>query len=212
MHPAGGIASLAPPPAPAPVDGVPAPVVPPPTTRRPASDVLSWDAYFMFTAALAARRSKDPSTQVGACIVDGDNRIVGTGYNGFPRGISDDSLPWAREAASPLDTKYPYVIHAEANAILNKNAATLMGARLYVGLFPCNECAKTIIQSGIVEVVYASDKYHDATPFVAARRLFALAGVRTRQFIPDSPTLTLCIDAQATLASPAKPPRSDADR
>ena len=169
---------------------------PPPASsvRRPASDVLCWDSYFMFTAALAARRSKDPSTQVGACIVDAEHRIVGIGYNGFPRGCSDDALPWAREGADALDTKYPYVIHAEANAILNKNSASVAGARLYVGLFPCNECAKLIIQSGIVEVVYASDKYHDAMPFVASRRLLALAGVRTRQHVPDVPTLTLSVD------------------
>lgn len=153
--------------------------------------VLSWDDTFLFMSSLAARRSKDPSTQVGACIVDADNRIVSIGYNGFPRNCSDDSLPWGRTAADPLDTKYPYVVHAEANAILNKNAASVRGARLYVGLFPCNECAKLIIQSGIVEVVYACDKYRDAMPFVAARRMFSLAGVKTRFHAPAESSLTL---------------------
>jgi dCMP deaminase len=105
--------------------------------------------------------SADPSTQVGACIVDADARIVGIGYNGFPRGCSDDDLPWDRTGDTELDTKYPYVCHAEMNAILNKNSASLKGCRIYVALFPCNECTKLIIQSGITEVVYYSDKYHD---------------------------------------------------
>jgi len=140
----------------------------------------------MALAQLSALRSKDPSTQVGACIVDGDNRIIGIGYNGFPAGCSDDALPWAREAASgsPLDTKYPYVCHAEMNAVLNRNQASSRGARLYATLFPCNDCAKLIIQAGIAEVVYLSDKYHEAVPFVAARRLFGLARVGMRQFVP----------------------------
>lgn len=164
------------------------------------SGVLSWDDTFIFMTALAARRSKDPSTQVGACIVDEDNRIVSIGYNGFPRNCSDDSLPWGRVAADPLDTKYPYVVHAEANALLNTRAS-VRGARLYVGLFPCNDCAKLIIQSGIVEVVYASDKYRDAMPFIAARRLFSLAGVKTRFHAPAETSITLHVvndDARAS--------------
>ena len=155
-------------------------------TRR--TDNLSWDEYFMALAQLSALRSKDPSTQVGACIVDADNRIIGIGHNGFPARCSDDALPWAREAASgsALDTKYPYVCHAEMNAVLNRNAASSRapGTRLYATLFPCNECAKLIIQAGISEVVFLSDKYREAVPFVAARRLFELAGVATRCFRP----------------------------
>ncbi|ETV86829.1 hypothetical protein, variant 3 [Aphanomyces astaci] len=109
-------------------------------------DYLSWDDYFMSVAFLSSMRSKDPSTQVGACIVNAEKKIVGIGYNGFPNGCDDDVLPWARQAESPLDTKYPYVCHAEMNAILNKNATSVKGCSIYVALFPCNECAKLIIQ------------------------------------------------------------------
>jgi dCMP deaminase len=173
----------------------------PPTTSSaaPASsravqkrtDYLDWDEYFMAVAYLSAMRSKDPSTQVGACIVDGEQRIVGIGYNGFPRGCSDDDLPWARTADSPLDTKYPYVCHAEMNAVLNRNSASLKGCRLYVALFPCNECSKLIIQSGISEVIYSTDKYHDSDPFVASRRLLALARVTVRQYTPPRGEIVL---------------------
>lgn len=154
---------------------------------------ISWDHYFMSVAYLAAQRSKDPSTQVGACVVDALRRVVSVGYNGFPSGCSDAELPWAREAASPLDTKYPYVVHAEANALLNASggAPALRGCALYVALFPCCECAKLIIQAGIREVVYHCDKYHDTVPMVAARRMFALAGVATRQFSPPAAQLVI---------------------
>ena len=147
--------------------------------------------YFMSLAFLSAKRSKDPSTQVGAAIVSAENKIVGIGYNGFPIGCSDDTLPWARKADSKLDTKYPYVVHAEVNAILNKNAASAKGSRCYVTLFPCNECAKIIIQSGISEVVYFSDKYHDSDASRASRRLLELAGVATRQHVPAMDSLTI---------------------
>ena len=125
------------------------------------TDYISWDEYFMGVALLAARRSKDPNTQVGACIVSPDNIILSTGYNGLPCSCSDDVFPWEREGA---ETKYPYVVHAELNAILNAGGRVLRGARLYVALFPCNECAKAIIQSGIREIIYFSDKYAE-TPF-----------------------------------------------
>ena len=124
--------------------------------------VVQWDDYFMAIAFLSSMRSKDPNTQVGACIVNADKRIVGIGYNGFPRGCSDDELPWAIESEDPLDTKYPFVCHAEMNAILNKNSSDVKGCSIYTALFPCNECTKLIIQSGITEVVYLSDKYHDS--------------------------------------------------
>ena len=144
----------------------------------------------MSVAYLAAQRSKDPSTQVGACIVQ-DKQIVSIGYNGFPRGVPDDALPWAREAppgGSALDTKYCYVVHAEANALLNAagGAHSLRGCCMYVALFPCCECAKLIIQAGIREVVYHCDKYRDTIPMLAARRMFALAGVACRQFTPPA--------------------------
>ena len=151
-------------------------------TKRP--DAISWDDYFMSIAHLSALRSKDPSTQVGACIVNEWNRIVGIGYNGFPAGCDDDRLPWSREAESELDTKYPYVCHAEMNAILNTNGAESKGCRIYVKLFPCNECAKLIIQSGIREVVYLSDKYHETDSCKASRVLFDMSGVRCRRHEP----------------------------
>lgn len=140
-------------------------------------DYLSWDEYFMGIALLSSYRSKDPSTQVGACIVNEKNRIMSVGYNGLPVGCDDDIFPWEREG-EPYDTKYPYVCHAELNAILNNAVSTLAGCRIYVALFPCNECAKAIIQSGIREVVYISDKY-DGTPMNrASKRLFNAAGVK----------------------------------
>ena len=138
----------------------------------------------MSIAFLSSMRSKDPNTQVGACIVNADKRIVGIGYNGFPRGCSDEELPWAREAENPLDTKYPYVCHAEMNAILNKNSADVKGCSIFVALFPCNECAKLIVQSGISEVVYLSDKYAATVPVIASRRLLEMAKVKLRHHIP----------------------------
>lgn len=160
------------------------------STKRPS--YLSWDDYFCAMSFLTAKRSKDPNTQVGACIVDENKCIVGLGYNGFPRGCSDDHLPWARtSSSSALHTKYPYVCHAEVNAILNKCSADVKGATLYVALFPCNECAKLIIQAGIQEVVYTSDKYHDTDCCRASRILFEMAGVKLRQHIPSCKTVTI---------------------
>ena len=122
-------------------------------------DYLTWDEYFMGVAMLSGMRSKDPNTQVGCCIVSQDNKILSMGYNGFPKGCSDDEFPWAREGENPLETKYVYSTHSELNAILNYSGGSLVGAKLYVSLFPCNECAKAIIQSGIKEVIYDCDKY-----------------------------------------------------
>ncbi len=139
------------------------------------TDYISWDEYFMGVALLAARRSKDPNTQVGACIVSKDNIILSTGYNGFPSGCSDDEFPWDREGEQ---TKYPYVVHAELNAILNSNGKSLRGAKIYVDLFPCNECAKAIIQSGIKEIVYLYDKYSDSPATIASKRMLDAAGVK----------------------------------
>lgn len=143
---------------------------------------LDWDETFMLMSHLIAHRSKDPSTQVGACIVDANNVVVGLGYNGFPRGCHDDKLPWCREGAT-LDTKYAYVVHAEANAIMNANGP-VAGCRMYVALFPCNECAKMIIQSGIREVIYNSDKYADEDIFKASRKMLTMAGVQLRHYTP----------------------------
>lgn len=153
-------------------------------------DYISWDEYFMGIAMLSAKRSKDPNTQVGACIVDKDSKIVGIGYNGFPIGCSDDNLPWSRDAENSNETKYPYVVHAEANAILN-STKDLHGARIYIDLFPCNECAKLIIQSGIKEVVFLSDKYKDTDSVKASRKMFNLSGVKERQLIVKNKKITL---------------------
>lgn len=142
-------------------------------------DYISWDEYFMGVAMLSAKRSKDPNTQVGCAIVNSDKKIIGIGYNGFPKSISDDELPWEREG-SYLDTKYPYVVHAEANAILN-STRSLEGSTLYVTLFPCNECAKLLVQSGIKEVVYLQDLHHDSEETEASRRILKLAGIKLRQ-------------------------------
>ena len=141
---------------------------------------ITWDEYFMGIALLSAKRSKDPNTQVGACIVNQFNKIVGIGYNGFPIGCPDDFLPWDRESENVNETKYPYVVHAEANAILN-STKDLHGSRIYVDLFPCNECTKLIIQSGIKEIVYMSDKYRDSDPVKASKKMLDLAGVKTRK-------------------------------
>jgi dCMP deaminase len=153
------------------------------TTKR--HDYISWEEYFMAIAQLSAKRSKDPNTQVGACIVNAKKRIIGIGYNGFPIGCSDDELPWGRDGDF-LETKYPFVCHAEMNAITNaSNKAELDGATIYVSLFPCNECAKLMVQVGIREVVFLSDKYHDDDVFVAARKIFDMAGVAYRQLHPS---------------------------
>lgn len=147
------------------------------------TDYLSWDEYFMGIALLSAGRSKDSNTQVGACIVSDENKILSVGYNGMPTGCSDDEMPWEREGAF-LDTKYPYVCHAELNAILNRSSGSLKNARIYVSLFPCNECAKAIIQTGIKEVVYWDDKYADTDGVKASKMMFRLSGVAIRQYQP----------------------------
>lgn len=141
--------------------------------------IISWDQYFMGIAHLSSYRSKDPSTQVGACIVNANKRIVGIGYNGLPKGCEDDVFPWEREGEF-LDTKYPYVVHAELNAILN-STRRLDGCTIYVSLFPCNECAKAIIQSGIKELVYEDDKYAHTDAVQASKRMLQAAGVKLRQ-------------------------------
>ena len=143
---------------------------------------LSWDEYFMGIAKLSSMRSKDPNTQVGACIVGNDNRILSIGYNGCPNGFNDDEFPWEREG-EPLNTKYLYVCHAEMNSVLNYrgNRKELESARIYVDLFPCNECAKIIIQAGIKEVIYLSDKYANTDGTIASKRLFDKCGVKYRQ-------------------------------
>ncbi|MBR0027639.1 MAG: dCMP deaminase family protein [Clostridia bacterium] len=154
------------------------------------NDYISWDEYFMGIAILSAQRSKDENTQVGCCIVNGENKILSLGYNGMPIGCDDDLMPWKRQGA-PLDTKYMYVCHAELNAILNRSSGTLQGAKLYVTLFPCNECAKAIIQSGIREVVYMSDKYDGEDNNVASKRMFDMVGIKYRQYEPTGRKLTI---------------------
>lgn len=151
---------------------------------------LSWDEYFMAVALLSGQRSKDPNTQVGACVANDQNKIVGVGYNGFPRGCSDDVLPWAREG-DWLDTKYPYVCHAELNAVLNSITLDLRRCRLYVALFPCNECTKVIIQAGISEIIYLSDKYQQTDSVRASKIMLEKSQTAFRQFVPSRDTVLL---------------------
>ncbi|MCD8519283.1 MAG: dCMP deaminase family protein [Erysipelotrichaceae bacterium] len=139
------------------------------------SNVISWDDYFMGMAHLSAMRSKDPSTQVGACIVSPSKKVVGLGYNGFPTGINDDDFPWEKHDEYD-QSKYAYVVHAELNAILNATTS-LQGCSMYVSLFPCNECAKAIIQSGIKTLIYESDKYADTSAVLASKKMLNAAGV-----------------------------------
>ena len=154
------------------------------------NNYITWDEYFMGVALLAADRSKDPSTQVGACIVDEDNRILSTGYNGFPQGCSDDEFPWNRDA-SRGETKYNFVVHAELNAILNARGKSLLNSRVFVSLFPCHECAKAIIQTGVKEVVYLSDKYNGTDSDNASKRMLNAAGVKLTQLKPTKAQLVL---------------------
>lgn len=149
--------------------------------EQPRKNAISWDECFMRMAHVIAQRSKDPSTQAGAVVVDQNNVVLGLGYNGWPRGIEADALPWDREG-NVLETKYAYVCHAEENAVYNTHIKPV-GAKVYCTLFPCNECAKTIIQNGIQEVVFESDKYKDVDIFIAGKKLFDLAGVKYRQYV-----------------------------
>ena len=157
-------------------------------------DYINWDEYFMGIAVLSGKRSKDPSTQVGACIINKDKKIVGVGYNGFPAGCSDEDFPWDREGEF-LQTKYPFVMHAEQNAILN-SIKKLTGCSIYVGLFPCHECAKAIIQSGIKEVIYLSDKYNNTDSNTASKMMFDASGVLYRQFHPKKNKIEISLSIE----------------
>ena len=156
-------------------------------------DYINWDEYFMGIAILSGQRSKDPNTQVGACIVNNENKIMSVGYNGLPCGCNDDEFPWERDGAM-LETKYPYVCHGELNAILNSGGHSLNGCKIYVGLFPCNECAKAIIQSGIREIIYISDKYSKTDSVIASKRMLDSAGVKLRKFEGHRDKITLSFD------------------
>ena len=157
------------------------------------NDYITWDEYFMGVALLSGRRSKDPSTQVGACIVNNQNKIVGAGYNGLPSGCSDEDFPWEK-AGDFLQTKYPYVCHAELNAILNNIGMDLSGCRIYTALFPCNECSKAIIQAGIKEVIYLSDKYSGSEVSQASKRMLDTAGVAYRKVVVNRSGIELSFD------------------
>lgn len=146
-------------------------------------EYLKWDEYFMGIALLSAERSKDPNTSVGACIVSQDNKILSVGYNGMPTGCDDDEFPWEREG-EPLHTKYLYVCHAELNALLNYTGTNLKGSTIYTTLFPCNECTKAIIQSGIRKIIYLSDKYAGTSSIIAAKNMLRASGVEFEQYIP----------------------------
>ena len=154
------------------------------------TDYIKWDEYFMGIAMLSALRSKDPNTQVGCCIVSETNRILSVGYNGFPNGIPDSEFTWSREGE---DNKYFYTAHSELNAILNYRGGSLEGAKLYVTLFPCNECAKAIIQSGIRTLIYADDKYADTPGTQASKRMLSRAGVRFEAYEPTGREVDLSL-------------------
>ena len=156
------------------------------------ADYISWNEYFMGVATLASKRSKDPNTQVGACIVDKDNYIVSVGYNGMPLGCSDDEFPWDRQGGT-LDTKYAFVTHAELNAILNSKTANLEGSTVYVTLFPCNECTKALIQKRVGKVVYMDDKYHETDTAEAARRMLDAAGVKYERYEPSGREINITL-------------------
>lgn len=157
------------------------------------TDYLSWDEYFMGIAKLSAMRSKDPNTSVGACIVDSNNKILSVGYNGMPHGCSDDEYPWARENDNALETKYLYVCHAELNALLNYTGTNLQNSRIYTTLFPCNECTKALIQSGIKEVIYMEDKYSDTPSVIAAKRMMKSAGICHRKYVETKKDIHLSL-------------------
>ena len=149
------------------------------------TNYLSWDQYFMGIAKLSAMRSKDPHTSVGACIVGKDNKILSVGYNGMPQGCSDDIYPWDSDSDDPLQTKYLYVCHAELNALLNYTGTNLKGAKIYTTLFPCNECTKALIQSGICEVIYAEDKYANTASVLASKKMMKSAGIKYHAYSPE---------------------------
>ena len=159
--------------------------------NKKSDDYLSWDEYFMGIALLSARRSKDPHTSVGACIVGDNNKILSMGYNGMPRGCSDDEYPWGREGEDPLDTKYIYVCHAELNAILNYEGPSMRGAKIYTTLFPCNECTKALIQVGISEVIYLDNLYPDSASVIAAKKMMKSAGISYRSYDMQGETVEL---------------------
>ena len=157
------------------------------------ADYISWDEYFMGVALLSGRRSKDPGTQVGACIANTQNKIVGAGYNGLPIGCSDEAFPWEKNGDF-LDTKYPFVCHAELNAILNNIGMDLLGCRIYTALFPCNECSKAIIQAGIKEVIFLSDKYSGTDVSIASKRMLNAAGIKYRKVEVNRTSIELSFD------------------
>ena len=158
------------------------------------SNILTWDEYFMGLAHLSALRSKDPNTQVGAAIVDENHRVVSVGYNGFPTGVSDEEFPWGRDGGV-LDSKYAFVVHAELNAILNSQRS-VRGCTIYVSLFPCNECAKAIIQSGIKKIVYESDKYNGVDTNIASKRMLKAAGV---ELVRISNTISIRVEKKENI-------------
>ena len=153
-------------------------------------EYINWDEYFMGIALLSGQRSKDPNSQVGACIVSQDNKILSMGYNGLPIGCSDDDIPWEREG-NFINTKYPYVCHAELNAILNYTGASLKGSKVYVTLFPCNECAKAVIQSGIKEIIYLEDKYADTDSVKASKKMMDMCNIKYTKYIPTGKQIEL---------------------
>ena len=154
-------------------------------------DYLSWDEYFMALAQICALRSKDPNTRVGACLVDENNKVISLGYNGMPIGCEDKKMPWGKDSSIYLETKYPFVCHAELNAIINSKGKIFKEAVIYTTLFPCNECAKAIIQSEIKKVIYKENKYEDEDSFKAAKHMFDLVGIKYEKYVVKRKMITL---------------------
>ncbi len=142
---------------------------------------LNWDEYFMLQAMIASYKSKDPHTKVGCVFVDENNHQITMGYNGTVAGIDESLIPWGNNKDVSLEfQKYGYVVHSEANAISHSNKS-LKGARAYVTLFPCNECAKLIASQKVDSIIYLSDKYRDTTENKIAKRIFDMSGIKYRQ-------------------------------
>ncbi|KAF7710059.1 hypothetical protein HF521_008931 [Silurus meridionalis] len=140
------------------------------------------EVYFMTVALLFAKKSPDPNTKVGACIVNQEGKIVGIGYNKMPNGCENADFPWKRGKYDDPTTKHQYVCHAELNAIVNKTSVDVKGCTIYVTLFPCNQCARILIQSGVRNLVYLSNKRKDRPDTNVSNKLLDTAGVTCRQF------------------------------
>jgi len=155
----------------------------------PVDSNINWDEYFMLQAMLASYKSKDPNTKVGSVIVDEHNHQISMGYNGTIAGVDETLIPWGNNREVPLEhQKYGYVIHSEANAISHAKGS-LANARVYVTLFPCNECAKLLASHRVKEIIYLSDKYAETPENRIAKKIFQMSKISYRQLKLSEVTL-----------------------